>query len=129
MGHIDWLDLWQVGVDIAILAFGASAALWVWLKARRAQSWPSAQGTIGAVYSHADGHRYVKPWVSEFIYTYIVNGEYYSGRHLKRAWSESRAEESGLGWKGRMIVVRYSPAKHEVSVLLDADQPGGQLGN
>jgi hypothetical protein len=33
------------------------------------------------------------------------------------------------GWKGRMVVVRYSPHKHDLSVLSRGDQPGGQLGN
>jgi hypothetical protein len=28
-----------------------------------------------------------------------------------------------------MLVVRYSPSSHKTSVLLNSDQPGGQLGN
>jgi hypothetical protein len=58
-----------------------------------------------------------------------VNGEYYSGFHRIRARSERRAEEKIAGWKGRMVVVRYSPSKHDLSALLKSDQPGGQLGN
>jgi hypothetical protein len=62
-------------------------------------------------------------------YSYRVNGEYYSGFHRIGARSERRAEERIVGWKGRMVVVRYSPDRHDLSVLLKGDQPGGQLGN
>jgi hypothetical protein len=70
-----------------------------------------------------------KPWIGEFSYTYIVNGEYFSGFHQIRAFSQKRADHLTFGWKGRMLVVRYSPSRHETSVLLQSDQPGGQLGN
>jgi hypothetical protein len=43
--------------------------------------------------------------------------------------TEQRAEALIAGWKGRMVVVRYSPRKHEISALLKSDQPGAQLGN
>ena len=72
--------------------------------------------------------RPVKPWVGEFTYTYVANGEYYSGFHRIGARSERRAEERISGWKVRMVVVRYSPTKPQVSVLLRSDRPGGQLG-
>jgi hypothetical protein len=72
---------------------------------------------------------YVQPWVADLSYTYIVNGEYFSGHCRLRARSERRAEEKIAGWKGRMVVVRYSPDKHDLSALLRSDQPGGQLGN
>ena len=74
-------------------------------------------------------NRSFKPWLGEFTYTYVANGEYYSGFHRIRAGSERRAEERISGWGGRMVVVRYSPTKPEISVLLKSDQPGGQLGN
>jgi hypothetical protein len=45
------------------------------------------------------------------------------------AFTEKQAEDRVAGWKGRVVVVRYSPSKHDVSVLLRSDQPGGQLGN
>jgi len=57
------------------------------------------------------------------------DGDYYGGSHQIRARNQRRAEELISGWKGRMVVVRYSPAKHEISVLLKSDQPAGQSGN
>ena len=71
----------------------------------------------------------ILPWVGNLTYSYIVNGEYYSGYHRMRARNERRAEEKIAGWKDRMVVVRYSPDKPDLSVLLKSDQPGGQLGN
>lgn len=71
----------------------------------------------------------ILPWAASLTYTYVVNGEYYSGFHRMRARSKRLAEARLEGWKGRMVVVRYAPDKHDVSALLKSDQPGGQLGN
>lgn len=79
--------------------------------------------------ARASTDSYIQPWVGDLTYSYIVNGEYYSGFHRMRARSERRAEEKIAGWKGRMVVVRYCPDRPELSVLLKGDQPGGQLGN
>jgi hypothetical protein len=67
--------------------------------------------------------------MAELTYTYIVNGEYYSGFHRIRSRTKRRAEEKIAGWKGRSVVVRYSPDKHDLSSLLKSDQPGTQIGN
>jgi len=107
----------------------ASGGIWAWLRTRQAQSWPSTQGTIGGAVARPTGDRRFKPWVGELTYAYVVNGEYYSGFYQIRARSERRAEELISGWKGRMVVVRHSPTRHEISVLLRSDQPGDQLGN
>jgi hypothetical protein len=118
--------LWQ---DILLFAIAACSGIWAWLRTRQAPSWPSAHGTIDRAVARPSVDRNVKPWVGEFTYTYVANGEYYSGFHRIRERSERRAEELIAGWKGRMVVVRYSPARPEISALLKSDQPGGQLGN
>lgn len=66
-----------------------------------------------------------KGWVCAMSYTYVVNGEYYSGFHSIRAKKEQRADELAREWKGRSVVVRYSPADPGVSMLLGDDQIGG----
>jgi hypothetical protein len=43
--------------------------------------------------------------------------------------AERQAKNRIAGWKNRMVVVRYAPEKHGLSVLLKSDQPGTQLGN
>jgi hypothetical protein len=61
--------------------------------------------------------------VGDLSYTYVVNHEFYSGFYRIRARSKHRAREKIEGWKGRMVVVRYSPDKHDRSALLKSDQP------
>jgi len=115
--------------DVVLLLLPAGGAAWAWFKFRHAQSWPSAQGTILGTQVQRSTDSSIQPWVAKLTYTYIVNGEYYSGFNRFRARSERRAEEKVAGWKDRMVVVRYSPDKPDLSVLLKSDQPGGQLGN
>jgi hypothetical protein len=64
-------------------------------------------------------------WMIELTYTYMANGGYYSGFHFFKARNRRRAEELASSWKGRIIVLRYSPAQYEISVALKSDQPGG----
>ncbi|MFZ0137751.1 MAG: DUF3592 domain-containing protein [Candidatus Sulfotelmatobacter sp.] len=128
MRHFDPLGLLPLARDLVFLLVGLAGGVLAWLKARRAQSWPSTKGTVMHVTSRSIGGIY-KPWIGEFSYTYIVNGEYFSGFHQIRAFSQKRADALTLGWKGRMLVVRYSPSSYRTSALLKSDQPGGQLGN
>jgi hypothetical protein len=71
---------------------------------------------------------YNQPWLADLSST-VVNGEYYSGFHRIRARSEGRTVEKIVGWKRRMVVVRYSPDKNDLSALRRGDQVGGQSGN
>jgi hypothetical protein len=119
-----FLPFWQ---DILFLAAAAGSGLWTWLRVRRAHSWPSAAGVIERVGARPAENLHFKPWVGELTYTYVANGQYYSGFHRIGARSEGRAEERISGWKGGMVGVRYSPTKPEISVLLRSDQPGGQF--
>jgi hypothetical protein len=115
--------------EIVTLALAGWALFWTWMKTRGALSWPSAQGTVSGASVQTAGSKHLKPWVGQLTYTYIVNGEYYSGSHFIGAVSKKRAEDAVEGWSGRLVVVRYSPVRHEDSVLVKSDQPGGQLGN
>jgi hypothetical protein len=120
----DLLPLWQ---EILFIVVVLASGSWTWFKFRHASSWPSAQGTITGTAARTEGHSSM--WVGELTYTYVAEGQYYSGLRSLRARSKRRAEEKIEGWKGRMIVVRYSPRNHEISTVLKSDQPGGQLGN
>jgi Protein of unknown function (DUF3592) len=127
MRHFDLWTLLNFWWEIALTLMALLAGVRAWFRAREAQSWLSVHGTAASSRVHSTSGHY-KSWVAELTYSYIVNGEYYSGAHHVRAWRQKRAQEIGEGWKGRTIVVRYSQAKPEVSVLLRDDQPGGQLG-
>ncbi len=129
MRHLDPWGLLPLLKDVALLLIPTGAGLWTWYKTRHAHSWPSAQGSIQSTRVQRSTDSYIQPWVATLTYTYVVNGEYYSGFYRVRARSERRAEEKIEGWKGRMVVVRYSADKHDLSALLKSDQPGGQLGN
>lgn len=129
MRHLDLWGFWPILKDVVLLLIPAAGGAWAWFKFRHAHSWPSAQGTVVAAQVQRRAGSYLQPWVAQLTYTYIVNGEYYSGSFPMRARNERSAEEKVAGWKGRMVVVRYSPEKHDLSVLLKDDQPGGQLGN
>jgi hypothetical protein len=129
MRHFDPANL-LLGLAYLVLALTpVVAGAWAWFKLRHAHSWPSVQGTIVNAEVRRVTDTYINPWVANLTYTYAVNGEYYSGFHRIYARTERRAEEKVAGWKDRMVVVRYSPDKSDVSVLLRSDQPGGQLGN
>ncbi|MGO9087086.1 MAG: DUF3592 domain-containing protein [Terriglobales bacterium] len=129
MRHFDVWNLWPIAKDLILALIPAAGAAWAWFKFRHAHSWPSAQGTILSAQVHRSTDNNILPWAANLTYSYIVNGEYYSGYYRMRARNERRAEEKIAGWKDRMVVVRYSPDKPDLSVLLKSDQPGGQLGN
>ncbi|HKI00326.1 MAG TPA: DUF3592 domain-containing protein [Candidatus Sulfotelmatobacter sp.] len=129
MRHFDPWGLLPVLQDVALVLIAAAAGAWAWFKTRHAHSWPSTQGTIISAQAQVSKDSYIGRWVGNLTYTYVVNGEYYSGLHKVRARSERGAEKKIAGWKDRMVVVRYSPDKHDLSALLKSDQPGGQLGN
>ena len=129
MRHFDLWALWPLLKDVSLALIPAAGAGWAWFKFRHAHAWPSGQGTIMSAQVLHTGDSQIQPWVARLTYSYIVNGEYYAGDHRFRARSERRAEEKIAGWKDRMVVVRYSPDKHDLSVLLKDDQPGGHLGN
>ncbi len=129
MRHFDPWGLLPLLKDLVLLLIPVGAGTWAWFRTRHAHSWPSAQGTIMSAQVKSGREAYLQPWVADLVYSYVVNGEYYSGVHRIRTRSEHRAEERIAGWKGRMVVVRYSPHKPDLSALLKSDQPGGQLGN
>lgn len=124
----DWTNFVSLGIEILGAIFAAAAGVRLWMRMRRAVSWPSTQGTIQWAEARVVAGRGER-WVGEFSYSYSVDGHYYSGFQIIRSRNERRAEELVAGWKGRMVVVRYDPRQNDVSVLLKEDQPGGQLGN
>lgn len=110
--------------DAIVFALAGIAGIWRWIRSRQAQSWPSTRGLI----SGTTVLRKNNLWMAEFIYSYTVEGQYYSGFHFRGVVRKKTAQRLIEGWKGRMVIVRYAHAKHEISVLLKSDQPGCQLG-
>ena len=113
--------------DAGPFAIAAGAGARYWIRTRQATSWPSTQGTVmGASASRSVQGR--RGWACVLTYSYVANGEYYSGSYSIRARKEQQADELASQWKGRSVAVRYSPSDHKISVLLKDDQVGG-FGN
>lgn len=109
-------------LELATLVVVAVTGILAWLRRRKAVAWPSTQGVVQSCRTLAGKHR---GWICVLTYSYVANGEYYSGAHPIKARSENVADELAALWKGRPVVVRYAPSNHAVSVLLKDDQIGG----
>ncbi len=95
---------------------------WQWLRRRRAQSWPTAQGRIHSADWHQPRTGTNRYFLANVSYYYFVDGHFYSG-YLRRAFT--KADEAGDWVKcmhGAAITVRYSPRSAGNSLLLEADQ-------
>jgi hypothetical protein len=85
------------------------------VKLRRSEAWPVENGTISAATCPAA--MYGGP-VAELGYTYIHNGEYYSGVHTKAFMLKSSAEDYVSKIHiGSQIPVRVKPTDPETSVV------------
>jgi Protein of unknown function (DUF3592) len=111
--------LWVVlARDAAGFAIAASTAIIVWFRKRSARYWPFTFGNVESLAHFKDnlGRR------TDFTYSYSVGNEFYSGVFQLRSWSERKANEKELCWKGRKIQVRYSPGNPQISVVRVEDQ-------
>ena len=102
-----------------------------WVEGLGSSGWPLIQGTISsarAVLQQEGRHQH---WVAEFAYWYTVEGEYYAGYYLRRAYvyDEDSACRVAQGWEGQPVMVRYHPQRHERTRLLLGDQLEGRIGN
>jgi hypothetical protein len=61
-------------------------------------------------------------WRTDVAYSYCIENEFYPGEFQLRSWSERKANEKELRWKGRKIGVRYSPRNPRISVVRIEDQ-------
>ena len=85
------------------------------VKLRSSEEWPVENGTICAATCPA--WKYGGP-VAELGYTYIHNGEYYSGVHTKAFMLKSSAEEYVSRIHiGSQIAVRVKPTDPQTSVV------------
>jgi hypothetical protein len=100
-------------------------AVRTWLKHRAALSWPTAQGTVWSAHAREGRRGERAKWVAELIYSYTVNGEYFSGTRGLKTRNEEEADRVAAEWKGRAVSVRYAHSDPSDSVLLLEDQLGG----
>ena len=103
MFGIDWIVAYYIGILIRLV------------KERRSASWPVAQG---AVYkSSASG------LVAHIVYTYIAEGERYTGQHARRFWYGDSAEAfTELYPPGTRVTIRYRAGQPEKSIMRSQDE-------
>jgi hypothetical protein len=113
----------------AIAVFAIAAPLigiefFRWLRFHGSDSWPTTEGTIEVANVrevHTRSSHYFKV---EMGYSYLVNGEYYSGRFTKDFDREAEAWDYAKAMKGRIAPIRYNPAKIECSRIIDQNVDG-----
>lgn len=89
-----------------------------WARSVRAASWPIAQGTIESVnVKTVSGQS-----LAELAYSYVVNGERYSGYFFLQFADEQDAWEAIAPLNGQPIYVRYQSQNPTVSAVRSPDQ-------
>jgi hypothetical protein len=90
----------------------------------QARTWPMAEGTVSGcrVKRAEDPPDSWYVWQVELTFSYVANGEYYSGTSLLPPETEGEAAELARRWKDRKLLVRYFPEDASQSVVLMQDQ-------
>ncbi len=101
-------------------AIAASTGIIVWLRKRSSRYWPLTFGNVESASSFQDN----SVWRTDVAYSYSIENEFYPGAFQLRSWSERKANEKEVRWKGRKIGVRYSPRNPQISVVRNEDQAG-----
>jgi hypothetical protein len=89
---------------------------------RDAATWPRTPGRVEQAVTIKEFVEGDLAWHVRLTYSYVVNGQYYSGVFLLPSELEPDAIEHASAWKGREVVVRYWPENVSDSVILLEDQ-------
>src|SRR3974390_1249368 len=110
---------------VAALAFAMVVASWFflkrlpgWIRALRAEGWPTTEGRIETTAVKSFGEQAL----AELGYSYVVEGERYSGYYSQQFADEQCAWDYLKTLQGQSVVVRFERPRPEVSVLRTADQ-------
>ena len=112
---------------LCLLALPAGWWLWQYLRIQKARGWPSTEATIqSADVEVASTYRHGVLRLPVCSFSYIVNGEYYSGRFTVLAnlgESESLVERM----IDRKFSVRYNPRRPSVYFIPDGRIDGREV--
>src|SRR5690348_652363 len=123
------LPLWWIyaGIFSVVIA----RALWGWSRQRlresSAQGWPLIEARIESSYvvmRYREDSRYRRESAIPVLqYSYVVQGERYSGSANLGVWDGDRdsATDTGQRWVGEKIRVRCKPSDPSISVWLTED--------
>jgi uncharacterized protein DUF3592 len=101
-----------------------------WFRSLRAGSWRVVSGSVETAEVTAFHGRSPSGLSSAEMarvslgYSYQVDGEFYSGYFFTSFKDEQEAWNFADRWKGKSVVIRYNPAKPDVSVLRMQEQTG-----
>jgi hypothetical protein len=73
------------------------------------RSWPVSEASVEDVQVREVRTRHNHYFVAELAYSYVVNGEYYSGRSTRDFAKESDASDYASHARGAKTIVRYNP--------------------
>jgi len=117
-------------IVVVVICWG----VWKWMRTRArklaAESWPTAEAAVQTFYvvHNKDSHSGYSQagrigYIPVLQYSYLVNGERYSGAFNLGIWESNRdsAQATGKGWVGEKIRIRYNPSDSAVSVWLEQD--------
>lgn len=114
----EFIDLRFIIAGIVLL-FGAAGAVLNWRKRAVARNWPMVVGTVEqASVNHGN-----QKFFPALLYSYQVNGEFYSGEHQlsDSQRSPEAALELAAPWLKKRIYLRYHPNDPQKSVYLPQD--------
>jgi hypothetical protein len=103
-----------------------------WIRSLRAGSWRTASDSIETADvttvrgTGPSGLRKVELTKASLGYSHQIDGAFYSGYFSKAFTDEQAAWDFADKWKGRDVMIRYNPARPDVSVLRMEDQLGGE---
>ena len=94
---------------------------------KEAQSWPSAEATIESSGMEAVGSGRPAADLPCFAFSYVVNGEYYSGR-FSLSGGKDRSESLLREMVDRKINVKYDPTRPESYMIAEDVIEGCEVG-
>ena len=112
-------DLVGITVFAALVAAGfLLRRLPGWFRSLRAANWPTTEGRIETVDVKAFGEQAL----AELGYSYLVEGNRYSGYYSQQFGDEQFAWNYVTALQGQFVFVRYKSGNPDVSALRSADQ-------
>ena len=116
-------DLTDAAIVLAVVGCIVVPLLLRWWKTRGWQSWPCTEGTVETTEVNEVSTRGGSHFVVDLGYSYLVNGEYYSGHLIQR--QEEPYEYARL-MKDSKVMVRFHSEQPECCRL--EIEAGGILG-
>lgn len=114
-----------LAISAAVIAAGSGLWLRGRLRKRAARGWPAAQGKVmwTTVSFQGGGDPASSRYVAHVRYTYVIQGEAYSGDYKRSFMRRDPADVwAGSYPAGRQLLVRYKPANLRDSLVLEEEQ-------